>query len=306
LKIKANCSLAQALRLPAEQAVSRLERIMLLEAVLAKPREYLLAHDEETLDKAQLDRYKKLIAMRSEGHPMAYLLGHREFFGLRFEINRAVLIPRPETEWLVHAAISVLPRQATAIDLGTGSGAIAIALAHHRQDARLLACDISDQALELAARNAQQILGPDHRIRFAHSHWWEAIPMQGLALVLANPPYLSHDDPHLAQGDLRFEPRLALSDQGNGLGAIEAIIEGFKHRASLGLIDDPGLLCIEHGYQQAEAVKSMGQRKGLFHGFEAIDLAGHPRVSCFGLNPPNTELLDRLKDAGLTWSSGTA
>lgn len=286
--------------------MSRLERIMLLETLLAKPREYLLAHDDHILDESLLERYRKLLTMRAEGHPMAYLTGHREFFGLRFEINRAVLIPRPETEWLVHAAIRLLPEHGTAIDLGTGSGVIAVALAHCRHDARLLACDISDKALELAMRNAQQILGPDHRLRFERSDWWEAVPMLGLALALANPPYLSHDDPHLEQGDLRFEPRLALSDEGDGLGAIEAIMEGFKHRSRIGLIEDPGLLFIEHGYQQAEAVKALGESKGLYHGFEAIDLAGHPRVSCFGLRPPKADVLDRLKDASLTWSSGTA
>ena len=299
-------SLAHALRLQSEAPVSRLERLMMLEMLLGKSREYLLAHDDELLSEQQFERYAVLLAMRSKGHPMAYLVGKREFFGLSFAVNQEVLIPRPETEWLVHAAIRLLPRHGAAIDLGTGSGAIAIALAHHRPDARLMACDISLKALELASRNAQQLLGSGQQIRFQRSDWWEAIPLESLSLVLSNPPYLSMDDPHLKLGDLRFEPRLALSDEGNGLGAIQKIIEGFVHRAALGLIEDPGLLLIEHGYQQAEAIRSLGERQGLYHLHSAVDLAGHPRVCCLAIRALKPEVLDQLKDACLTWSSGTA
>ncbi|MBM3369861.1 MAG: peptide chain release factor N(5)-glutamine methyltransferase, partial [Betaproteobacteria bacterium] len=251
-------SLAHALRLQTEAPVSRLERLMLLEMLLGKPREYLLAHDDDLLSEKQIDAFTMLLGLRSQGHPMAYLVGKREFFGLSFAVNQEVLIPRPETEWLVHAAIRLLPRHGAAIDLGTGSGAIAIALAHHRPDVRLMACDINPKALELASRNAQHLLGPDQQIRFQRSDWWEAVPLESLSLVLSNPPYLSMDDPHLMQGDLRFEPRLALSDEADGLGAIQKITEGFVHRAAMGLIEDPGLLLIEHGYQQAEAIRSLG------------------------------------------------
>lgn len=299
-------SLAHALRLQSEAPVSRLERLMLLEMLLGKPREYLLAHDDELLSEKQFDAFTMLLGLRSQGHPMAYLVGKREFFGLSFAVNQEVLIPRPETEWLVHAAIRLLPRHGTALDLGTGSGAIAIALAHHRPDARLMACDINPKALELASRNAQHLLAPDQQIRFQRSDWWEAVPLESLSLVLSNPPYLSMDDPHLMQGDLRFEPRLALSDEGNGLGAIQKIIEGFVQRAAMGLIEDPGLLLIEHGYQQAEAIRSLGERQGLYHVYSASDLAGHPRVCCFALRPSRPGLLHQLKDACLTWSSGTA
>ena len=299
-------SLAHALRLQTKAPVSRLERLMLLEMLLGKPREYLLAHDDELLSEKQFDAFTMLLGLRSQGHPMAYLVGKREFFGLSFAVNQEVLIPRPETEWLVHAAIRLLPRHGAAIDLGTGSGAIAIALAHHRPDARLMACDINPKALELASRNAQHLLAPDQQIRFQRSDWWEAVPLESLSLVLSNPPYLSMDDPHLQLGDLRFEPRLALSAEGNGLGAIQTIIEGFVHRAAMGLIEDPGLLLIEHGYQQAETLRSLGERQGLHHLYSARDLAGHPRVCCFALRPAKPDLLHQLKDACLTWSSVTA
>lgn len=299
-------SLAHALRLQSDPPVSRLERLMLLEMLLGKPREYLLAHDDEPLSEQQFERYTRFLGLRSQGHPMAYLVGKREFFRLSFAVNQEVLIPRPETEWLVHAAIRLLPRHGAAIDLGTGSGAIAIALAHYRPDARLIACDINPKALALASRNAQHLLGSGQQIRFQRSDWWESIPLESLALVLSNPPYLSMDDPHLKLGDLRFEPRLALSDEGNGLGAMQIIIEGFVKRAAMGLIEDPGLLLIEHGYQQAEAIRALGERQGLYHVYSASDLAGHPRVCCLAMRAPKPEVLDQLKDACLTWSSGTA
>ena len=231
-------SLAHALRLESDTPISRLERLMLLEMLLGKPREYLLAHDDELLSEKQFDAFTMLLGLRSQGHPMAYLVGKREFFGLSFAVNQEVLIPRPETEWLVHAAIRLLPRHGTALDLGTGSGAIAIALAHHRPDARLMACDINPKALALARRNAQHLLGSGQQIRFQRSDWWEAVPLESLSLVLSNPPYLSMDDPHLMQGDLRFEPRLALSDEADGLGAI--------HRESLIILVGRRMACYHY------------------------------------------------------------
>jgi len=299
-------SLADALRLGCGQPVSRLERLMLLEHVLGKPREYLLAHDDELLSCNEQAAYSELLKRRSNGQPMAYLIGQREFFGLGFAINDQVLIPRPETEWLVHAAIRMLPEGSSAIDLGTGSGAIAVSLAFHRPDVRLMACDQSTKALTLAAQNAKRLLGYRHRIEFFSSDWWNRVPEEPLALALANPPYLAFDDPHLAQGDLRFEPRLALSDGGNGLGAIEAITAGFAYRSAIGLIEDPAVLLIEHGHLQAEAVKTLGLRHRLFHLLTASDAAGHPRVCCLAAKEPSAEMLRQLKDLCLTWSSGTA
>ncbi|NDA51743.1 MAG: peptide chain release factor N(5)-glutamine methyltransferase, partial [Betaproteobacteria bacterium] len=305
LKLPASCSLAQALQMRTEQRVSRLERLMLLEALLGKPREYLIAHDEDILDETCLRAFETLLQKRSAGHPMAYLTGSREFFGLRFAINDQVLIPRPETEWLVQAAIRILPEEASAIDLGTGSGAIAIALAFHRPDAKLIAADISQSALTLAEHNAGRLLGPGHPLQFCKSNWWASIPMVPFALVLSNPPYLAPDDPHLGQGDLRFEPRLALRDEHDGLRAIETIMMGFAQRSALGLITDPGVLMIEHGYQQADAVRGLGKAQGLFFMLSASDAAGHLRVTCLSHSKPHAPLLEALKHECLTWSSGT-
>ena len=279
---------------------------MFLERLLGRPREYVIAHDDTVLSRCEWQTFIELLQRRSAGEPMAYLIGHREFFGLGFEINHKVLIPRPETEWLVQAAITLLPRGATAVDLGTGSGAIAVSLAFHRSDAKLIACDISGDALSLAGKNAKRLLGQDHAIDFICSDWWQSVPEQPIALALANPPYLAFDDPHLLQGDLRFEPRVALSDERDGLSAIEAIIEGFARRAELGWIEDPGILLIEHGYQQANAVQKLGEFYGLVYLLTAPDAAGHPRVCCLAVNHASSDLADRLKDVGLTWSSRTA
>ena len=261
-------SLAQICGLP------RLEARMLLEHVLQKPREWLLAHDTDPIPEEQATQFLTLAAQRRQGTPMAYLVGAREFMGLRFEVSRDVLIPRPETELLVEKVLeSCLKRsQPKILDLGTGSGAVAISVARARSDAMVVASDLSVAALAIAQRNSQAL---GAKVQFWHGSWYEALPSEGQFDVIAsNPPYIAADDEHLVQGDLRFEPRGALTEETDGLSALRAIVEGAPSRLVPG-----GALWLEHGFAQAEQVTGMLERAG-FHDVHTVrDLAGLPRVT---------------------------
>ena len=253
-----------------------LEGQVLLAHVLERDRAWLAAHATDVVARAALDRFFELAKRRRDGEPVAYLTGRREFWGLDLRINQAVLIPRPETETLVQAALTRLPadRAGRILDLGTGSGAIALALAHERPDAQVLAVDASPAALDVAQANAQR-LGLAH-VRFAAADWYAGVP-SGAApfdLIAANPPYVAQGDPHLREGDLRFEPPAALASGADGLAALRVIVCGARHHLAPG-----GWLLVEHGHDQAEAVR------GLFRdaGFDPLaawrDLAGIVRVA---------------------------
>ena len=253
-----------------------LEAQVLLAHVLERDRAWLAAHATDVVARAALDRFFELAKRRRDGEPVAYLTGRREFWGLDLRINQAVLIPRPETETLVQAALTRLPadRAGRILDLGTGSGAIALALAHERPDAEVLAVDVSPAALDVAQANAQR-LGLAH-VRFAAADWYAGVP-SGAApfdLIAANPPYVAQGDPHLREGDLRFEPPAALASGADGLAALRVIVGGARHHLAPG-----GWLLVEHGHDQAEAVR------GLFRdaGFDPLaawrDLAGIVRVA---------------------------
>ena len=253
-----------------------LEGQVLLAHVLERDRAWLAAHATDVVARAALDRFFELAKRRRDGEPVAYLTGRREFWGLDLRINPAVLIPRPETETLVQAALTRLPadRAGRILDLGTGSGAIALALAHERPDAEVLAVDVSPAALDVAQANAQR-LGLAH-VRFAAADWYAGVP-SGAApfdLIAANPPYVAQGDPHLREGDLRFEPPAALASGADGLAALRVIVGGARHHLAPG-----GWLLVEHGHDQAEAVR------GLFRdaGFDPLaawrDLAGIVRVA---------------------------
>jgi release factor glutamine methyltransferase len=203
---------------------------------------------------------------------MAYLLGTREFFGLPFEVNPAVLIPRPDTELLVELALDQLPRGGRLLDMGTGSGAIAVAIAHSRPDAEVTALDASVAALDVARRNAAT---HGARVRFLHSDWFSALaPAAPFDLIVSNPPYVASGDPHLADGDLRFEPLGALTDHADGLSALRAIVAG----ATGHLVPD-GRLLLEHGYDQAAAVRALLADSGWADVQSWTDLAGIERVT---------------------------
>jgi release factor glutamine methyltransferase len=248
---------------------------MLIEHTLQKPRAWLLAHDTETIDPQAAAQFLTLCAERRQGKPMAQLIGYREFMSYRFMVTSDVLIPRPETELLVEAglqAIAALPAVPAILDLGTGSGAVAISLALLRSDAFVVATDLSVSALSVAQQNAQALSA---HIQWWQGSWYEALPPEGrFDLIVSNPPYIASGDPHLTSGDLRFEPVDALTDGADGLSAIRQIIAGAAVH-----LKPSGQLWLEHGYDQAEAVQDLLRDHG-FSGVRSLqDLAGIARVT---------------------------
>lgn len=282
-------ALQAALGLDAGSA--RIEVQCLLQRVLGVARAYLLAHPERVLNAAEEAAYQALFQRRLNGEPVAYLLGEREFFGLDIAVTSATLIPRPETELLVELAIeklsppsppSPLPlageggRQAgrglRVLDMGTGSGAIALAIARQRPEAAVWACDASVAALDVARGNARR-LGVAN-VHFVESDWFSALTGQRFDLIVANPPYIAAADPHLAQGDVRFEPLSALASGVDGLDDIRRIIaQAGAH------LEKGGWLLLEHGYDQAERVRELLRASAFAAVFSAKDMAGIERCS---------------------------
>ena len=202
---------------------ARIEVQCLLQSVLQVNRAWLLSHPEQSLTAEQYERYMALFERRLSGEPIAYLLGEREFYGLNFKVSPATLIPRPETELLVDLALQRIPQQGTCrvLDLGTGSGAIALSIAHARPNAEVVAVDASAAALEVAQFNVQRLgLG---NVRLLHSDWFGALQDERFDIIVSNPPYIAADDAHLTQGDVRFEPRTALASGTDGLDDIRRI-----------------------------------------------------------------------------------
>jgi release factor glutamine methyltransferase len=252
----------------------RLEARMLLEHVLEKPRAWILAHDTDPLPPQSVRAFTVLAARRAAGEPMAYLLGEREFMGHVFKVTPDVLIPRPETELLVEAALEWLAgfESLAVMDLGTGSGAIAISIALARPDVAVLATDRSVKALKVAAENAVRL---GARLHFAAGDWYGALTeAQKFDVIVSNPPYIARLDPHLEKGDLRFEPQLALTDGHDGLDALRTIIAGAPAHLKPG-----GMLWVEHGWDQAPAVRQLLADAGLRGVDSRRDLAGIERIS---------------------------
>jgi release factor glutamine methyltransferase len=250
-------------------------RILLCEAT-GLSRVQLITQAERPLSSDEAARLATLVQRRLAGEPIAYILGRREFFGLDFEVSDAVLIPRPDTERIVELALERLPPQGRMLDMGTGSGAIAVACAHTRADARVTALDVSEAALAVARRNAA---ANGATVRFLRSDWFNALDADADAdkrfeLIASNPPYIAAGDEHLAQGDLRFEPTGALTDHADGLSALRIIIAGSpRHLAP------SGWLLLEHGYDQAAAVRALLAAGGFTDVQSWRDLAGIERVS---------------------------
>ena len=252
----------------------RLEVRMLLEHVLDKPRAWLLAHDTDALSPQTAAAYEALAQRRLAGEPMAYLIGRREFMGHLFRVTPDVLIPRPDTEVLVETALQCIDgiTGPMVLDLGTGSGAIAVSIALARRDARVMASDVSAAALAVAAANAWDLAAA---VRFVEGSWYEAVPPgEGFDLIVSNPPYVASDDPHLDQGDLRFEPRGALTDGADGLDDLARIVRGANAHLKPG-----GALWMEHGWDQAAQVRDMLRQGGFEDVQSRQDLAGIERIS---------------------------
>lgn len=256
----------------AQAAIGRSEARLLLRQVLGCDEAWLIAHGEAPLSAAQAAQYRGLCARRIAGEPVAYISGSREFYGREFAVNPAVLIPRPETELLVELALARLPQGARVLDLGTGSGCIGITLAAERADLQVLLVDASTAALEVARGNAQR-WAPANTTLLA-SNWYAAVGEERYDLIISNPPYVAEGDAHLAQGDLRFEPRSALAAGDDGLADIRYIIAGARNHLLPG-----GWLLFEHGYDQAEACAVLLDAAGFCERVAERDLAGIVRVS---------------------------
>jgi release factor glutamine methyltransferase len=241
----------------------------LLAFVLDATRESLIAQPQRRVSAIAAARFHELCARRLAGEPIAYLLGEREFFGRRFRVDRSVLIPRPETECLVEAALQELKglHSPMVLDLGTGSGCIAITLALERPDAHVVATDVSEPALELARTNAAELSA---HVEFVRGHWYAPVPRR-FDLIVSNPPYVAVTDPHLAE--LGSEPRQALTDGADGLGCLRAIVG----QAPSHLIRH-GALLVEHGYDQGAAVRAMMRESRFGSICTLADLAGVERV----------------------------
>jgi len=263
--------LAQAADLPGDSP--RLDAELLLASAIGKPRSHLLAWPERTVSRQQLTRYEELLGQRRRGIPVAYLLGRREFWNIELAVSDATLIPRSATETLVEWALALdVPAAASVLDLGTGSGAIALALAASRAAWAVTACDASTAALDVACDNAKQL--QLERVEFVVSNWFANLKPRRFSLIVANPPYIAEQDPHLEAGDLRFEPRSALVAGVDGLSDIRRIAAD----APVWLAPHAWLL-IEHGAGQGEAVRAVLRDSGLQHIETRRDLEGHERVS---------------------------
>lgn len=257
-----------------DTALPRLEFQMLWEQVLGVSRAWLIAHDTDGLTPQAVAHYRALERRRLAGEPMAYVLGEREFMGHRFQVTPDVLIPRPETELLVACALeAVTHRRAPRIlDLGTGSGAVAVSLALARPDAQVVATDVSAAALVLASANAARL---GAALQCCEGSWYDALATgRVFDVIVSNPPYIAAGDVHLEQGDLRHEPALALTDGADGLQALRAIVSGGRQRLS-----DGGALFVEHGWDQAPAVREFFHQARFGQVASRPDLAGIPRVS---------------------------
>lgn len=268
-------TLREALTLAAMAGLPPLEARMLLSHVTGFTRTQLITRDNEHLNTAQRDAFSTLLARRLAGEPMAYLLGEREFFGRTFRVTPDVLIPRPDTEVAAEASLTRLAgiHNPRVLDMGTGSGILAVTIARERPDAEVWATDISPGALMVAQDNARALQADN--IRFMVSDWYQALP-DGLRfhLVVSNPPYIAEGDPHLVEGDLRFEPIDALTDHDDGLSDLAAIVAGATGRLLPG-----GWLLMEHGYDQGYATRHLLTGAGFAEVFTARDLGGNERCS---------------------------
>lgn len=276
-----NPTLQQALEQATQQltdnldANARVDAEILLCYVLGKNRSHLIAWPEKLLSPPNWQEFQALIERRANGEPVAYITGHREFWSLDLQVSPATLIPRPDTEVLVEQALARIPKDANwqIADLGTGSGAIALAVASERPLCQLFAVDISSEALNIAQHNAQRL--NIHNVTFLQGSWLTPLAKHSLNMVLSNPPYIEAQDPHLNQGDVRFEPSGALASGDDGLDDIRLLVNDARHH-----LLPSGWLLLEHGYHQAQEVMDLMRQQGYSEIEDICDYGGNDRVAC--------------------------
>jgi len=264
---------ASVIELMRSTGVDPIESRALMRTVLAVTDAQLAANPEQEVPDDLRQRYLALACRRVAGEPVAYLTGEREFYSLAFRVTPAVLIPRPETELLVDLALErARPApEVRVLDLGTGSGCIAIAIAKHCRHACVSAADVSGAAIAIARENAAR---HGVTVEFHTGDWFDALPAGRYDLIVANPPYIAASDPHLLQADIRFEPANALIAGPGGFECLDTIVEGARRRLASG-----GSLLFEHGYDQAQGARERLAAAGYTEIFTMRDLAGHERVS---------------------------
>ena len=267
-------STIDALLRRAAATIDRVDAEWLLSHAVVRPRTWLFVHAGDPVPAAVAERFEALVARRQAGEPVAYLTGTQGFWTLELEVSPATLIPRPETELLVELALARIPVDARAhvADLGTGSGAIALAMAKERPRAAVMATDASSAALEVARRNAAR--NRIATVEFRGGDWFAPLAGETFDLIASNPPYIADGDPHLGEGDLRFEPPTALSSGTDGLDAIRRIVGDAPAYLASG-----GWLLLEHGWDQGEAVRALLQAAGFIDVETARDLEGRDRAS---------------------------
>ncbi|WP_043307162.1 peptide chain release factor N(5)-glutamine methyltransferase [Pseudomonas sp. ML96] len=256
-----------------DSPTARLDAELLLAAALGKPRSYLRTWPEREPSAEQLAAFAALLERRRSGEPVAYILGHQGFWSLDLEVAPHTLIPRPDTELLVEVALQLAPATPQRVlDLGTGTGAIALALASERGGWKVTGVDRITEAVELAERNRQRL--KLNNAEFRQSSWFDALAGERFGLILSNPPYIAADDRHLGEGDVRFEPMSALVAGADGLDDIrQIVVQAPQH------LDAGGWLLLEHGYDQAEAVRALLSATGFAAVESRRDLGGHERIS---------------------------
>jgi release factor glutamine methyltransferase len=257
--------------------VTLAEARILLSHCLQKPREWLIAHDEDLLPDVVAVHASDLLHRRVQGEPIAYLLGHKEFYGRSFFVSPDVLIPRPETELLIDKVLQLMKgrQSCRVLDLGTGTGCIGITLALENPSWTVLSTDVSNNSIELARKNAVALSASN--VHFQQGSWWEPVtPNQQFDVVVSNPPYIEKNSPYLCQGDLRFEPSHALTDEADGLSAYRLIVAGLVKHPSYLATD--GWVVMEHGFNQALSIAEIFSQSNTSKTQSFNDLAGHPRL----------------------------
>ena len=257
-----------------DHAEANLETNLLLQHVLHVNRAWVITHDRDVLNADQQAEFQLLLKRRLDGEPIAYIVGFREFYGLQLKVSPVTLIPRPDTETLVDAALEKIPLDKAwhILDLGTGTGAVVLAIAKHRNNCEVTAVDQSSDALSVTLENAQSL--KLNNLRLIESNWFSELQGEGFDLIVSNPPYIAQDDEHLKQGDLRFEPISALASGVDGLDDIRKIVQDAPD-----YLKTNGWLMLEHGFDQAESVATLLKTRGFNQIAHAKDIAGTLRVT---------------------------